>query len=958
MNLELGVLILLALISTLLVFRNFYFFVYILLVTSVLLHKELFSFYMWDFMPIRMTMVAISGYFIYIFLNWSYIHLKTKTFLSNLYLKLADPFILLFTLVLVSRYVSLINTLNIKESLELTAFFTLVYVLSIGMYIRLQFEALRVERYLNFYALLSLFLSIFGYIQIYLYYRYQVVIGAFWSIPNNLPRVGSIFWDVNHFGAFLSLIMPYIGVSALVSPKWRDRIFFGLVFLLNSGILLMTNSRSAWILGGVALLVFVTATLVRKFGSKGLLYIVISIALVTVPLIAEYSNKASPFRAKIRNYFNYRIDSFDSHFLLLSGAFEVFEEHPIIGGGYGGFFDHFRNTKIAPEYFSRDPAGLTQRVPAHTIWGENLADTGILGFSLYLMLFMLVVGYIIAAAFSSSTFEYFAKNLSLASALTGVVLAGVFYSYNTEFFWILITMYFLYSVTHNGFTQNSLSNKYTSALQYLGSSKILPILLIFFVSLSLIFISLGSNHLIVWDEAIYAKISSNMVETGNYLTMSWRDGSSWYEKPPLYMWLSALLIDMFGFSSLAVRFPSAFFGLLTVLVVYQLSSKMFDRKVGVISSLALVTTTHFLYYTRSSMLDVTATFFITLAIYLYYLFSRSFELRYKWFFVFLSGLSLGLAVMTKGIVGIVPVGGFVLYELISLLTSPKNYKYINLLGILVLLISVVLVAFPWHYYMYLQFGDTFVNNYLGYHVIDRAFTSIEDKGRPFLWYVEVMKVSMRLWFIVLLAALPLSLLHSFVRKNRNHILILSVSVVLFVVFSLSVSKLIWYIIPIYPLLSILVGYCVVRFYNLLTVLLPKLNNIYAKFIYYFVIVTGSLFYLYFNKELVYMGDLTGNKAKALIYAAKNYPNKEFVVDSTIEEPLILLYLSKPYLSFEYKDLKKYIMESSTDDEVVFITKESRFRDINTVVPNIVLVDAESEWVVGILEQKDNKNIDQ
>jgi len=40
------------------------------------------------------------------------------------------------------------------------------------------------------------------------------------------------------------------------------------------------------------------------------------------------------------------------------------------------------NTSVkqnSPEFFSRDTAALTNRVPAHTIWGESIAETGIIG---------------------------------------------------------------------------------------------------------------------------------------------------------------------------------------------------------------------------------------------------------------------------------------------------------------------------------------------------------------------------------------------------------------------------------------------------------------------------------------------------------------------------------------------------------------------------------------------------
>ena len=39
--------------------------------------------------------------------------------------------------------------------------------------------------------------------------------GAFWNIPGNIPRVGSLFWDVNHFAALVGVLLPVSSVLVL-----------------------------------------------------------------------------------------------------------------------------------------------------------------------------------------------------------------------------------------------------------------------------------------------------------------------------------------------------------------------------------------------------------------------------------------------------------------------------------------------------------------------------------------------------------------------------------------------------------------------------------------------------------------------------------------------------------------------------------------------------------------------
>ena len=109
-----------------------------------------------------------------------------------------------------------------------------------------------------------------------------------------------------------------------------------------------------------------------------------------------------------------------------------------------------------------------------------------------------------------------------------------------------------------------------------------------------------------------------MVVNNNYMVPHWDSLSKgWYEKPPLYMWMMSVPMRLIGFNSWSARLPSALFGLLTIVLVYLLAKKLFNKTTAFISSLALMTTVHFLYYSRASMLDVTTTFFITLALVLY-----------------------------------------------------------------------------------------------------------------------------------------------------------------------------------------------------------------------------------------------------------------------------------------------------------------------------------------------------
>src|SRR3989339_816164 len=82
------------------------------------------------------------------------------------------------------------------------------------------------------------------------------------------------------------------------------------------------------------------------------------------------------------------------------------------------------------------------------------------------------------------------------------------------------------------------------------------------------FYKLGDTHLIEFDEGIYGLVAKNILKSGDWVTLQWRLGSPWFDKGPLYLWLTAASIKVFGLTSFAVRFWSAIFGMFGCLSVY------------------------------------------------------------------------------------------------------------------------------------------------------------------------------------------------------------------------------------------------------------------------------------------------------------------------------------------------------------------------------------------------------
>jgi 4-amino-4-deoxy-L-arabinose transferase-like glycosyltransferase len=934
--------------------------VYVLLVASVLLHKQLFSVYQWNLLSVRIVMLG--------FLVWACGTVSLQAFkqksLKSLWQPLKEPFTLLLILLWIVRAFSLFFTKNLPASLNLLAFFTTMVALGIFLYIFLKDNPKQVLSYIKFYIYTVFALCLFAYFQAYLYLSTGKIIGALWNVPDKFPRLGSRFCGLNNICGLFEALLPVLGALILSSKKWKPAFAQALMFLPMVGVLLFTNSRTSWILALVAFFSFISILFFKKFGSKGVVIIVLLFTIFSAGLFIEYQNKESAFRREIKDYFHYRIDSFDAHFMLLTGAIEIFNKYPVLGGGYGGFFEHFSDTKVAAEYFGRDPAAFTTRVPAHTIWGEVLSETGLLGLTTFILFISLILGSLLYLAFKSDSKEQTLLSSAMFSSILGWLVAGIFYSYNSEFFFLILFLYFMYAVS-------SLGKDYSvnQVLSYFKQKLDLGFLFIALLSLILVFISLGKNHLIPWDEAIYAGIAKNMVATGKYFVMEWIPGKVWFEKPPLLMWIMAGFMNLFGISELVARLPSAIFGFSTILLVYIWAKKMFGKGVAFISALALLTSVHYLYYARASMMDVSATFFITLGLYFYYL-AKQRKVSLLWVF---SGLSIGLAVMTKGVVGLLPLPIIGIYELYLLLFSQQKLSPTLIKNYILLILYAFVVIMPWHLYMHLKFGIDFWNNYIGYHVLDRALSAIEDKGRPFFWYFVVMKVSMRIWFVVLIPAFFYGVVKA-LKKNKDYVFLLIWGIFIFLFFSIAKSKLVWYITPIYPVAVILVGVFlrdgiiwVLKFFVTLPSLkkssFSSLKNFFgpvlseksvspvAYFLSYFALATFGLAYFYFNKGMVYTSDLTGPQATLLELKDSKYGTDKKVYADRIELPLVLFYTNGPYEIVDFSPLRQALKDTGDNEDAIFITKESRFGKLQEEFPRLVLVSQEGNWVLGYLPVK-------
>jgi len=258
--------------------------------------------------------------------------------------------------------------------------------------------------------------------------------------------------------------------------------------------------------------------------------------------------------------------------------------------------------------------------------------------------------------------------------------------------------------------------------------------LIVLISLVIFLPFLGVVNLFDWDEINFAEAAREMIVTGNYSSVQINFQPFW-EKPPLFIWMQALSMKVFGVNEFAARFPNAICGVITLLVLYRTGAKMFNEKLGL--WWALLYAGSFLphFYFKSGIIDPWFNLFIFLGIvHAVYVVQDLDSKRLK--NVVLSGLFIGLAIMTKGPVALLI---FLLTYAVYLLIKRFKNALISPKQIFLFLASTIAVGGIWFVIEYFNGRGYIVKDFIVYQ-IRLLQTQDAGHGGPFFYHFIVLLV--------------------------------------------------------------------------------------------------------------------------------------------------------------------------------------------------------------------------
>ena len=157
----------------------------------------------------------------------------------------------------------------------------------------------------------------------------------------------------------------------------------------------------------------------------------------------------------------------------------------------------------------------------------------------------------------------------------------------------------------------------------------------------------GIVRLFDWDEINFAESAREMLLTGDWFNVRINFESFW-EKPPLFIWMQALSMKIFGVNEFAARFPDALCGIITLLLLFNIGRRTHDERFGLMWALMYgISFLPFLYF-KSGIIDPWFNLFIFLGIYFFSRYADGSAAALRSRHAALSALFTGLGVLTKG----------------------------------------------------------------------------------------------------------------------------------------------------------------------------------------------------------------------------------------------------------------------------------------------------------------------
>jgi len=305
------------------------------------------------------------------------------------------------------------------------------------------------------------------------------------------------------------------------------------------------------------------------------------------------------------------------------------------------------------------------------------------------------------------------------------------------------------------------------------------------------------------DEGRYSEISREMVASGDWVTPR-LNGIKYFEKPPLQYWATAVAFELFGEHEWSARLYVWLAGLASLAFAGFAAARLAGNDTGLATMLVLAASPYFMALAGIVTLDMGLTLWTSATFFAFLLSEEagaSPGAQRRWMLA--AWAAMALAVLSKGLVGIVFAGAAVFFAMLLRRDAGILRRMHWGWGLVIFLA----IAAPW-FIAVSAANPEFARFFFIHEHFERFLTHEHRRVQPAWFFLPIVLAAFLPWMYSLVACLR----HAWKSPEAGFALRMSLawSAFILVFFSASGSKLPAYVLPLVPSLAFALGHYLVR----------------------------------------------------------------------------------------------------------------------------------------------------
>ncbi len=305
-----------------------------------------------------------------------------------------------------------------------------------------------------------------------------------------------------------------------------------------------------------------------------------------------------------------------------------------------------------------------------------------------------------------------------------------------------------------------------------------------------------------WDEQYHALVAKNLSEhPGTPMLYNepllpvdisrWADNHIWLHKPPLFLWLIAISIKIFGATPFAVKLPSIILTSLMVPAIYGIVKRIANERAGWIAALLLASHSYFIQlvsgFRNTDHNDLIFSAFVLFSFWSWIKYTDTKRKRDA----ILTGALVGCAILVKWLPGMlvfIPWGLWLLSK-----ANRKNKE--RWMQMAIGIIAMLIVVLPWHIRTFIVF-PTEAAYEMSYNMLHFTF-AIEGHEGPWYFHLEALRELMG-WTMAILIVPGLFFFAVNNLKDKRPLYIIAAILFFFFFYTLAKTKMPLFMLPLIP----------------------------------------------------------------------------------------------------------------------------------------------------------------